>query len=448
MKNLSRFAVILFSIVLFVSCHPDTPQEPKPILTADISGIFANDWFGLCLKLTKETDGFTAPVAARAFGYTGLTLYEAVVPGMPDFQSLQGHLDGFSAGTLPTPEAGQTYHWGLCANSAMAALTKRLYKTASANNLNAISAMADQYDQFFSKDLDPQTIEQSNLFGEALGKAMYEFSVSDGHDAAYGDNYPSAYIVPVFPGAWKPTPPANEPIPLQPYWGSVRPFLSVDVTETQPDDFPVYSTSTSSVFFAQALEVYASSVGLSAEKAATAQYWNDDPGKTATPAGHSISILQQILTAEKANLAVAAEAYAKVGMGVHDAFVSCWKTKYDHSLLRPVSYIRAQLDPGFNSLLTTAPVPEYTSEHAVQSAATAQILSDLFGFDYHFTDHTNADRSDIDGSPRSFNTFMDYADEAAGSRLFGGVHYQASIGEGMKQGLKIGRNIGGMAFRR
>jgi hypothetical protein len=75
-------------------------------------------------------------------------------------------------------------------------------------------------------------------------------------------------------------------------------------------------------------------------------------------------------------------------------------------------------------------------------------LSDLFGFNYQFTDHTNADRSDIDGSPRSYNTFMDFADEAAVSRLYGGVQYQASITEGTKQGLKIGRNIGGMAFRR
>ena len=49
-----------------------------------------NHYFDFSLKLVKETPGFSPPVAARAFGYMGLALYESVVEGMPEYKSLDG----------------------------------------------------------------------------------------------------------------------------------------------------------------------------------------------------------------------------------------------------------------------------------------------------------------------------------------------------------------------
>src|SRR3954451_1937718 len=46
-------------------------------------------WFDLALDLVRTTPGFSPPVAARAFAYAGITLYEAVMP-----HSLAGMLDG------------------------------------------------------------------------------------------------------------------------------------------------------------------------------------------------------------------------------------------------------------------------------------------------------------------------------------------------------------------
>jgi hypothetical protein len=101
------------------------------------------------------------------------------------------------------------------------------------------------------------------------------------------------------------------------------------------------------------------------------------------------------------SLARAAEAYAKVGIAVADAFIACWNTKYRDNLLRPVTYIRNLIDPAWTPLLVTPPFPEYTSGHSVQSGAAAQVLTDLFG-DVAFVDRTHERR----GLPaRSFQSF-------------------------------------------
>jgi len=45
-------------------------------------------------------------------------------------------------------------------------------------------------------------------------------------------------------------------------------------------------------------------------------------------------------------------------MAVNDAFISCWKTKYQYNLVRPVTYVRRLIDPDWLPLLTTPPFPE------------------------------------------------------------------------------------------
>ena len=64
-------------------------------VASNYDALVPNHYFEFSLKLVKETAGFTPPVAARAFGYMGLTLYESVVPGMPGYLSSQGRLFEF-----------------------------------------------------------------------------------------------------------------------------------------------------------------------------------------------------------------------------------------------------------------------------------------------------------------------------------------------------------------
>ena len=86
------------------------------------------------------------------------------------------------------------------------------------------------------------------------------------------------------------------------------------------------------------------------------------------------------------------------------------------------------------SLLTTPAHPEYSSAHAVISAATADAFTALFGNIGSFTDHTY----DYMGfEPRTFNSFRAIGVDAGNSRLYAGIHYQPSIDTGLIQGRKV-----------
>lgn len=152
-----------------------------------------------------------------------------------------------------------------------------------------------------------------------------------------------------------------------------------------------------------------------------------------------------MLRARDASLAEAAEAYALLGIAVADAFIGCWRVKYEHNLLRPITYIRATIDPGWGDPLplVTPPFPEYTSGHSVQSAAAAAVLTARFGV-VPFVDHTHDARG---FAPRAFASFEDAAAEAAISRLYGGIHYRAAIERGLTQGRCIGEGAAALPLR-
>ncbi len=141
----------------------------------------------------------------------------------------------------------------------------------------------------------------------------------------------------------------------------------------------------------------------------------------------------------------AAETYAKVGIAVCDAFIACWDTKYRYNLLRPVTYIQRLIDPTWLPLLTTPPFPEYTSGHSVQSGAAFGVLADLFGDAYSFDDHTHDNRG---LAPRHFNSFSAAADEAALSRLYGGIHFRPAIELGLEQGRCVADAVDELPMRR
>ncbi|MEO7396999.1 MAG: hypothetical protein ABIW84_00390 [Ilumatobacteraceae bacterium] len=67
--------------------------------------------------------GAKSQAADRALAYCGIAAYEAVVPGMPAYQSLTGQLNSFPA--MPVAEPGKAYHWAASANAALAEMNRR-----------------------------------------------------------------------------------------------------------------------------------------------------------------------------------------------------------------------------------------------------------------------------------------------------------------------------------
>jgi hypothetical protein len=166
------------------------------------------------------------------------------------------------------------------------------------------------------------------------------------------------------------------------------------------------------------------------------------PGTINGP-GHSLSTTGQILRVMNANLAQAAETYARVGLAVGDAMYAVWWSKYTYNWIRPVTYINRYIDPAWTPLLPTPPFPEYTSAHSGQTSAAINTLIALWG-DVGYTDHTHdAERF----APRTFASLTDSMNETALSRLFAGIHFRSAITDGIDQGRCVADEIARLPWR-
>lgn len=439
-----RFILALITFSLFSSCLTIHPVVTNKQPTDD--GTVATAWLELYLYLIQQTEGFTPPVASRALGYVGITLYESVVPGLPDHRSLVGQLNGLAA--LPQPKAEQIYYWPSVANRAMAVLAHELFVNTAKDNKELIDSLESQLIARWQSEVDKATLTRSSDYGELLAEAIYEWSLSDGGNRGQLKNFPVDYVPPIGDSLWQPTAPKFQRVPLQPYWGQNRPFVLKVGEECEPPPPLPYSEAKDSVFYQQAFEVYDTVRNLTPEQRTIALFWADDPSRTLTPPGHMMALTTDLLKEINASLALAAETYAKVGIAETDAFIGCWHTKFEYNLVRPITYIQRIIDPSWNTPevndpVTTPPFPEYTSGHSVQSGAVATVLTSLFGENFAITDHTQDHRGFL---PRSFRSFDELAKEAAISRLYGGIHYRAAIEEGLKQGHCIGEKVLALKF--
>ena len=107
-------------------------------------------------------------------------------------------------------------------------------------------------------------------------------------------------------------------------------------------------------------------------------------------------------------------------------------------MTRPETVINEYFDEEWVPLLQTPPFPEHTSGHSVISRAAAIALTSIFGDNFSFDDTTEVEY----GLPmRSFNSFIHASEEAAVSRLYGGIHFRPAIDEGVKQGEEVGHFV-------
>lgn len=400
-------------------------------------------YYDLSLTFTKRTGGFTPPVQARAYGYMGLALYEALVAGMPDHRSVASQLHGI--GALPNPK-GIPYQWPLVANAALAEVMRGLWGDRTdhaAQNIGDLDALEANFASQYGAGAPPGLARQSIDFGHAVGAAVFATSLDDGGNQSYLTNFPTSYVPPVGPGFWVPTAPGQ--LAMQPFWGTtVQTFTLSNAAACDPGPPPAYSEDPSSAFYGEAALDYSLSKTLTPEQTTIARYWADGPGTISGP-GHSLAIVGEILAQRGATLADAAEAYARAGIADADAVTSLWWVKYHYNLIRPVTYIRRVIDPTWNPLLPTPPFPEYVSAHSGQSAAAMTTLEALFGTNVPFVDHAH----DADGfAPRSFDRIFAAAQEAGMSRLYAGIHFQSGNLNGQALGLCVAAKVDALSWRR
>jgi len=395
-------------------------------------------YYNLAFTLSKRTGGITPPVQGRIFAYMGLALYESVVGGMPHNRSIARSLHGIG----PLPGNDGTKYWPLVASAALAEVMRGLWGDATdvaAQNVADIDSLEQQIAD--GVDLQGSLARRSIDYGRSVGAAVYQTSLDDGEDRSYRTNFPTDYVPPVCDGCWVPTAPGQ--IAMQPYWKDRMTGFVLTAGDCSEDGPPAFSTAPSSAAYQEAYEVYVIRNNLTPEQATIARFWADGPGTINGP-GHSLSTTGQILQLVGANLADAAETYARVGLSVADGLYAVWSSKYTYNWIRPVTYISRYIDPGWTTFLPTPPFPEYTSAHSGQTSAAINTLIALWG-DIGYTDHTH----DADGfAPRTFARLTDSMHETAVSRLYAGIHYHSAVYEGLDQGRCVANAVKALPWRK
>lgn len=423
-------AVGLLLVAPGAQAELDRSKKPADAYPSDVASV----WFDALYDVIKS-EATAPPGASRIYGVAAIALYEAIAPGARHARSLVGQLNDLSS--VPKPQRTKKHHWPTVANAALARTIRGIFPSLKPDSLRAIDALEAKFSARFQAEVPKPHYERSVAQGRAVAHAILAWAATDGFSTFNNCPY---YVPASVPGAWEPTPPgfAN---PLQPCWGQIRPMALISGAECSPRRHPRFDTEPGSRFFAQALEVYKTSLTLTDEQKTIATYWGDGAGATGTPPGHWIAIVGQIARRDELSLAAAAEAYARVGIAVTDAFIQCWSVKYVFNLQRPVTYIRDNIDATWSPFIDTPPFPSYTSGHSTQSGAVARVLTDMFGVKA-FTDTLHADHDLVPfQAPRSFGSFDEAAAEAAVSRLYGGIHYAFDNNHGLAAGLCIGQAI-------
>jgi hypothetical protein len=400
----------------------------------------------MTLYITKTTPANSPTYAARCLGYIGLTMYESIVAGYPDYNSLAGQLNGLPS--LPAAEPDKTYDWRLALNAGQAAMLRNIYNQTAEENKAKIDSLEEVIaDNITAHIEDKALIDRSVAYGHSIADKIFEWSKTDGGHRGYLNNFDKNMVLPEHPGSWKPPLFAQSfsHYPLHPHWGENRTFLKANATLKIPQMIP-FDTLKSSPYYQQMLAVYEKERSLTQPEKETAIWWADDPDSTFTPPGHSYYLATVIIEAKRPDLIECAATYAQIGVAVSDAYVNCWKWKYHYFSERPNTYITQYIDQRWESFWPDPPFPAFPSGHAIQAGAAATVLAHLFGDNVAFEDkaHTGRWRDEVrntEFTERRFHTFWDMAEQCANSRFYGGIHTPQDNETGLQEGKRIAGNV-------
>jgi hypothetical protein len=389
-------------------------------------------------------DIFSPPVASRIYAYSSIAGYEALAAGDPGLQSLAGQIPHLTS--VPVPGEGKEIAYPIASVAAQLKVGKSL--------IFSEPKMDDFKEQLFAEvrqiGVPEEVFSASVAYGERVADHIIEWYGGDMYKQTR--TFPK-YSITDDEAKWQPTPP-DYMDGIEPSWMKIRPFTLDSASQFRPLPPTEYSLAPDSKWMAEVMEVYTVFNGVeekeSAERQAIAQFWDCNPyvshtvghlmfaTKKITPGGHWVNIAAIAAQQAEADFARTVETYALVSMAMYDAFISCWEEKYRSKLVRPETFINRHIDQEWRPLLQTPPFPEHTSGHSVVSRACAVVLTDLYGDDFTFDDNSE---EEYDLPTRSYPSFLAASEEAALSRLYGGIHYRPAIEYGITQGEAVGNHL-------
>lgn len=406
--------------------------------TKQYSSDVATRWFNLLTEISR-TKPYFSPQVLRIFTYSGLTLYESVVPGMPSYQSIYNYLTG---NTIDIDKK-KDYYWPACANAAIARIASRIMQDFPAPNLTQVQALESSFNMSFQSRVSPEQLQFSNEFGKNVADIIYEWSKSDGSVNPDGTLASCPPYIPLGgPGNWIPTPPGFFPAVGQ-CQGNQRTFVPDIANSVMAPPHPTYSIDHSSAFFGAANEVYQRRNNITPAQMNVFNNWRD-LAPNHHPLSHMLKITTAIIIKEKLNLEDASVLFAKHCMAAYDAIVSVFNSKFYYSLIRPVTYIRNVM--GHNTWLsfgTTPQLPSYPDELSATASSVA-ILESYFGNNYAVIDSVHQSTHGVFSYPSLNALALDVVE----ARLSGGTIFRFGGEAGIVQGRQVGLMINSLPFKK
>jgi len=263
-SQLQTRLVVVLLVITIGACQKKDVSSPEAIAqqqarnnqfnghlkqTKTFSSDVVKRWLTLQVSMLYSPPTSFGINAGRYMAYSGVALYEAVVPGMPAYQSLYGQLNQMPE--MPHTEPGKAYHWPTCANAALAEMTRKLFTFTSATT-NSVQTLEEELNAAYQSEIgDPDLFERSKAFGKSVAEKIFNWSSTDRPWSSW-----AAYVLTNnSPGYWWPE--NNNPtIPNGiAYWGNTRTMVpgSIDNVASTPY---TYSEDVSSPYYKDFKEVY------------------------------------------------------------------------------------------------------------------------------------------------------------------------------------------------
>ena len=432
-----KIKFILYASIfsLLISCSSYEKYEKNKVFYNDPT-IFHESM----QKLTDVIvyDIFSPPVASRIYVYPTIAAYEILINQHPNFKSLTGKIKGLDK--IPLPDPDLEYSFPLASIHAFLVVGKDLIFSEEKITDYQKELMSELKELGIPNDIYNRSID----YGDIVASHIREWYKKDNYDQTR--SFPKYTIRRNNIESWKPTPP-DYMEGIEPHWNKIRTLLIDSADQFTVDQPPSFSMKKDSHFYKDLYEVYQIGKNLTDEQKQIASFWDCNPyvshhkghamfaTKKITPGGHWIGITK--IATQKADLSLMETiyTYTLVSVGLFDSFIVCWDEKWRSILVRPETLINQFIDKEWIPYLQTPPFPEYTSGHSVISRTSAKILTKVLGDNFEFLD-TTEEKYGL--KARNYKSFIEAADEAAISRIWGGIHYMPAITLGVKQGDKVG----------
>ena len=386
-------------------------------------------------------DIFSPPVASRIYVYPSIAAYEVLINDYPKYKSFSEQINSLK--DIPKPDLNKEYSFPVASLHAFITIGKDLI--FSENKMNEFQK--NLFKELKDKGIPKDIYDRSIAYGDEVANHIKKWYDDDNYKQTR--SFPKYTIQRHDEESWKPTPP-DYMEGIEPHWNKIRTLVLDSSNQFIIKPPPKFSLNKTSQFYKDLIEVYEVGNNLTDEQKEVASFWDCNPyvshhrghamfaTKKITPGGHWIGITKIASKKAELNLMETIHTYSIVSIGLFDAFIVCWDEKWRSILVRPETVINQHLDEAWVPFLQTPRFPEYTSGHAVISTAAANILTHILGDDFEFLDTTE----EVYGLPaRNFSSFLHASQEAAISRIYGGIHYMPAITYGVEQGEKVGEYV-------